>query len=124
VCIVLDVPELNYPIPHALLTARQRGLDTEFLRITRTELEERYGSIEADIRAVAQSFDLTVVDPKEQLCRGERCDIGNATEVYYMDANHVTAAGARVVTKTIEGCFASVPGSQAAQPTQSAGQEK
>jgi len=105
VCIVLDVPELNYPIPPALLTARQRGLDPLFLRITRAEIEQRYGSTIADIHAVAKSFDLTVVDPKDRLCPGERCDIGNATEVYYMDTNHLTTAGARVVTETIKGCF-------------------
>ncbi|HEY6126132.1 MAG TPA: acyltransferase family protein [Steroidobacteraceae bacterium] len=108
VCIVLDVPELNYPIPHALLTARQRGLDTEFLRITRTELAARYGSTESDIRAVVAAFHQVVVDPKESLCRGERCDFGNATEVYYMDANHLTTAGARAVTRTIDGCLAAL----------------
>jgi len=120
VCVVLDVPELDYRMPQALLTARQRGLDTEFLRITRTELEQRYGSTVADIRAVADSFDQAVVDPKERLCPGERCDIGNATEVYYMDKNHLTIAGARVVTPTIEGCFVGLAGSETAQPPQDA----
>jgi len=120
VCIVLDVPELNYPIPPALLTARQRGLDPLFLRITRAEIEQRYGSTIADIHVVAKSFDLTVVDPKDRLCRGERCDIGNATESYYMDTNHLTMAGARLVTPTIEGCFVGLTGSKTAQPPQRA----
>jgi len=124
VCIVLDVPELNYPIPPALLIARQRGLDPLFLRITRAEIEQRYGPTIADIYAVAKSFDLTVVDPKDRLCRGERCDIGTATELYYMDTNHLTTAGARVVTETIKGCFVGLTRSETAQPPQRARDEE
>jgi hypothetical protein len=53
VCVVLDVPELKFPIPHALLTARLRGLDEGFLTLTRAEAVAGQAAVERDIRALA-----------------------------------------------------------------------
>jgi hypothetical protein len=107
VCVVLDVPELKFPIPHALLTARQRGLDEEFLALTREEAETGQTEVERDIRALAAHYPVDIVDPKDALCTSGRCEIGDGRRSFYTDTNHVTVWGAERLTPTIDGCFAS-----------------
>jgi hypothetical protein len=108
VCVVLDVPELKFPIPHALLTARQRGLDEEFLTLTREEAEAGQAAVESDIRALAARYPVDIVDPKDSLCASGRCEIGDGRTSFYRDTAHLTVAGAEHVTPTIDGCFASL----------------
>ncbi len=105
VCVVLDVPELKYPIPQALLTARQRGLDEGFLTLTREEAKAGQAGVERDVRALAARYPLVIVDPKDSLCASGRCEIGDGKTSFYMDNNHLTVAGAARVTPSIDGCF-------------------
>ena len=100
VCVVLDVPELRYPIPHALLTARQRGLDEGFLTLTREEAEAGQAAVERDIRALAARYPVDIVDPKDALCASGRCEIGDGRTSFYRDTNHLTVWGAERVTPT------------------------
>ncbi len=130
VCVVLDVPELKYPFPHALLTARQRGLDEGILTLTREEAEAGQAAVERDIRALAARYPVDVVDPKDALCATGRCEIRDGETSFYRDNNHLTVAGARRVTPVIDGCFASLgragsaAGEQAPQPPAGAEPEK
>jgi peptidoglycan/LPS O-acetylase OafA/YrhL len=114
VCVVLDVPELRYPLPGALLTARQRGLDEEYLTLTREEARASLAAAERDIRALAARYPVDVVDPKDVLCASGRCEIGDGKLAYYRDTNHLTVAGAKRVTPSIDGCFASLRRSESA----------
>jgi hypothetical protein len=129
VCMVLDVPELKFPIPHALLTARQRGLDEGFLTLTRAEAEAGQAAVERDIRALAARYPVDIVDTKDALCASGRCEIGDGKTSFYMDNNHLTVAGAERVTPSIEGCFASLkrsgsaPGDEASQTPAGASQD-
>jgi peptidoglycan/LPS O-acetylase OafA/YrhL len=114
VCMVLDVPELKYPIPQALLTARQRGLDEGFLTLTREEAQAGQAGVERDIRALAARYPVDIVDPKDALCASGRCEIGDGRMSYYRDNNHLTVWGAERVTPIIDGCFASLERSRSA----------
>jgi hypothetical protein len=108
VCVVLDVPELKFPYPQALVPARQRGLDEEILTLTREEAEAGQAAVERDVRALAARYPVDIVDPKDTLCASGRCEIRDGTVSYYMDSNHLTAAGAERVTPVIDRCFASL----------------
>jgi len=110
VCVVLDVPELRYPIPQALLTARQRGLDEEILTLTRAEAQAGQAAVERDIRALATRYPVDIVDTKDALCGSGRCEIHDGKRAFYMDINHLTVAGAERVTPSIDECFASLAG--------------
>jgi len=114
VCVVLDVPELRFPIPHTLLIARQRGLDEGFLTLTREEAQAGQAAVERDIRALAARYPVDIVDPKDALCASGRCEIGDGKMSFYRDNNHLTVSGAERVTPTIDGCFASVGPSESA----------
>jgi peptidoglycan/LPS O-acetylase OafA/YrhL len=114
VCLVLDVPELRYPIPRALLTARQRGLDEGFLTLTREEAEAGQAAFERDIRALAARYPVDIVDTKDALCASGRCEIGDGKTSFYLDNNHISVSGAERVTPTIDGCFASLKRSESA----------
>jgi peptidoglycan/LPS O-acetylase OafA/YrhL len=106
VCVVLDVPQLEYPIPQSLLTARQRGLDERFLTPTRAEAEAGQAAVERDIRELAARHPVDVVDPKDALCASGRCAISDGKMSFYRDDNHLTVWGAARVTPSIDGCFA------------------
>jgi hypothetical protein len=108
VCVVLDVPELKFPIPHALLTARLRGLDEGFLTLTREEAVAGQSVVERDIRALAARYPVDIVDPKDTLCASGRCEIGDGKTSFYRDTSHLTVSGAERVTPTIDGCFTSL----------------
>jgi hypothetical protein len=105
VCMVLDVPELRFPVPIAQLTARQRGLDEELFTLTREEAEAGQAGVERDVRALAARYPVDIVDPKDTLCASGRCEIGDGRISYYRDTNHLTVSGAARVTPTIDGCF-------------------
>lgn len=108
VCVVLDVPELKFPYPHALLTVRQRGLDETFLTLTRDEAEAGQAAVERDVRALAARYPFDIVDPKHVLCASGRCEIGDGKTPFYRDNNHLTVAGAERVMPSIERCFVSL----------------
>jgi hypothetical protein len=113
--VVLDVPELRYPIPDTQFTARQRGLEEGFLRLSREEATAAQAAVERDIRTLAARYPVDIVDPKDTLCASGRCEIGDGKISYYRDTNHITVAGAERVTSTIDPCFASLtmrPGSR------------
>ena len=114
VCVVLDVPELKFPIPQALLTARLRGLDEGFLTLTREEAKAGQAAVERDIRALAARYPVDIVDTKDALCASGRCEIGDGKRSFYLDNNHLTVSGAERVTPTIDGCFASLERSESA----------
>ncbi len=108
VCVVLDVPELRYPYPDALVTVLQRGLDERILTLTHEEARASQAAVERDTRALATRYPVDIVDPKDLLCATGRCEIGDGRTPYYRDNNHLTVAGAKRVTPSIEGCFASL----------------
>jgi peptidoglycan/LPS O-acetylase OafA/YrhL len=106
ICIVMDVPEFKYVLPTALGVARKRGISEDFLKLTRTEAQERYRGPERDIRALAQQQPgVRYVDPKDLLCRGDSCIFESNGQLLYGDRDHLSWVGAQFVTSTLDGCF-------------------
>jgi len=105
VCVVLDVPDLPYPMPYSLAMAQQRNLDTAFIYVSHSDVLLRYRAVEAPIRTLESANALKVVDPKDALCPGERCEIEWEGRSLYRDSNHLSRAGAIRVRDSLAPCF-------------------
>ena len=105
-CVVLDVPNLPYAVPYALAMARRRGLDTSFIYVKRSDVLARYKDVEASVRALALSDNaVSVVDPKDALCPGERCEVESDGRSLYRDNNHLSKIGAMYVRDLLAQCL-------------------
>ena len=105
VCVVLDVPYLPYVMPYALAMARRRGLDTSFIYVNRSDVVGRYKGVEASVRALESVNELRVVDPKDALCPGARCEIEWDGRSLYRDSNHLSRFGAMHVRNSLAPCL-------------------
>ncbi len=105
VCLVLDVPAYRYDIPHALVRARMLGSSADFLQVSRDAVLRQLRSPESDLRGLARDESLTVVDPKDVLCRSGICAFRSNGQVLYGDSHHLDTAGALLVESTLEPCF-------------------
>jgi peptidoglycan/LPS O-acetylase OafA/YrhL len=105
VCVVLDVPYLPYGMPYALAMARRRGLDTSFIYVNRSDVVARYTGVEASVRALESVNALRVVDPKDALCPGVRCEIEWDGRSLYRDSNHLSRVGAMHVRDSLAPCL-------------------
>jgi hypothetical protein len=105
-CVVLDVPEYKYDLPIAVGVARKRGIAKGFLNLTRAQAQQTFSGPEHDIRALAQQHPLLqVVDPKDVLCPGDSCIFESGGQLLYGDPDHLSWAGAKYITATLDGCF-------------------
>jgi peptidoglycan/LPS O-acetylase OafA/YrhL len=105
VCVVLDVPELPFGMPYALAMARRRGLDTSFIYVNRSDVVARYKGVEAPVRALEAANALRVVDPKDALCPGARCEVEWDGRSLYRDSNHLSRVGAMYARESLAPCL-------------------
>jgi peptidoglycan/LPS O-acetylase OafA/YrhL len=105
VCVVLDVPSLPYGMPYALAMARRRGLDTSFIYVNRADVVARYKGVEASVRALESANAVRVVDPKDALCPGARCEVEWDGRSLYRDSNHLSRVGAMHVRDSLAPCL-------------------
>ena len=109
VCIVLDVPQFKYDLPFALGVARKRGIEEDFLKLTRAEAQEHFSGPENDIRALVQQQPMAqYVDPKDLLCRKDSCLFESGGELLYGDRDHLSWAGAQFIASSLDGCFRNI----------------
>ena len=105
ICIVLDVPSFKHDMSRALVTARARGISTDFLRVSRTEALQQSAGPEREIRMFQEDPRVTIVDPKDVLCRSGWCVFRLNGNALYGDANHLSVPGALSVVSALDGCF-------------------
>jgi len=105
VCVVLDVPQLKYPVSHALLIAQRRGIPDDFLTVARGDALAPIQRMEGEVRALAQAGVLRFADPKAALCPGPSCLYKAAGRSLYFDGDHLSSAGAAYSAKALEACF-------------------
>jgi peptidoglycan/LPS O-acetylase OafA/YrhL len=106
-CVVFAVPELKYPVSHALLVAHRRHIADDFLRLSRADALAQHRSMERDVRAiVAQRSGVKAVDPKDALCPADSCLYKSDDQSLYYDDTHLSVYGALYVAHTLEPCFA------------------
>ena len=111
-CIVLDVPTVRQVVPYALAMAERRGIPPDMVGVTRSQALRDNADVESDIRALQARWQLQVADPKDALCDGDRCRIEAGGQPLYRDRHHLSTAGARLVTSSLEPCFAELAGSE------------
>jgi peptidoglycan/LPS O-acetylase OafA/YrhL len=106
VCAVLTVPSHEYPVPYALAMARRRGLNEDFLVVTRAEALEQYEYVERDMRLLERQGQLRVADPKDVLCPANECLLqGSDSKPLYRDRHHLSMTGGAYVSNVIETCL-------------------
>jgi len=108
VCVVYDVPQLEYPAPESLAIARMRGIDTDFLRPTRAAAQLEQAAEETEFEALRARGAIISADPKRALCRDRLCRIEADGRPLYADTGHLTVEGALFVKEEIDHCFRSV----------------
>ncbi len=107
VCVVGDVPKLEYQMPNAyLIVARKRGLDPAFLAPSRADALRRLRQLDDGFAELRKRQGFAFVDPVATLCAGSRCELLTPDgEPVYRDNNHLTVAGAQLLTASLEACF-------------------
>jgi len=115
VCVVLDVPTLKFPENYMLALAYRKGVRDELVRLSRAEAMQQQRTVERDIRTFEHQGLLMTADPKEALCGTDLCDFHAQEQSLYRDNNHLSVAGAKFVSSTLEPCFRDVPPTRAEQ---------
>jgi peptidoglycan/LPS O-acetylase OafA/YrhL len=106
VCVVKAVPAVGFAAEYALEMARRRGIDTDFLSLTRQAAYAQDSRQDADIDLLARTGSIRAVDPKNVLCAGPRCRYLSDDGIsLYRDDNHVSAAGAVLLHDEVARCF-------------------
>ena len=105
VCVVADVPTLDYVVPYALAMARRREIAEDFIGISRAAATQQDDLIYGELSALQASGSITIVDPKDALCRTDTCVFQAGGVPFYRDSNHLSVAGAEFVSHVVEGCF-------------------
>lgn len=100
VILVGAIPMHDWPVPrHVAHLAQQRALGAHEAAppSEAVPMINRMAPILARLRADG----VTVVDPRDQLCRGDYCDFYRGGQVLYFDRHHLSMAGARIVATSI-----------------------
>ena len=107
VCVVGDIPKLAYEMPNAyLVVARKRGLDPALLVPSRADALHRVRELDSDFAMLRERHGFALVDPMATLCAGSRCALLTPDgSPIYRDDNHLTVAGAQLLTTSLEACF-------------------
>ncbi len=106
VCVIGDVPTLEYVMPYAYAMARRRGIDPGFIALQSSEAALQHHELDQHFAELRRRHVFTLVDPKAVLCTGPSCAI--VTEdgrSVYRDNNHLSIAGAELVGSSLEACF-------------------
>jgi hypothetical protein len=105
VCVTMDVPTLQFDRRYTIAMAYRKGMREPELAVSRRQVAEQLGGLEAAMRSVAASGRVTLVDLKDALCTPETCHVIVDGESMYRDSNHLSASGARHVIQSLRPCF-------------------
>jgi peptidoglycan/LPS O-acetylase OafA/YrhL len=106
VCVVGDVPTLEYAMPYAYVMARRRGIDPAFIAPRPSEVERQLGELNRQFADLKRRHTFTLVSLSEVLCSGPTCPLLDADgRSIYRDNNHLSVAGAYFVGSSLEACF-------------------
>jgi peptidoglycan/LPS O-acetylase OafA/YrhL len=107
ICVVGEVPKLDYDLPNAdLLVARRRGLDPAFLAPSRGDALLRLRELDGYFADLRERHGFALVDPTATLCAGSKCALLTPDgRPVYRDDNHLAVDGALLLAKSLEACF-------------------
>jgi peptidoglycan/LPS O-acetylase OafA/YrhL len=106
VCVIGDVPTLDYQMPYAAYMARKRGLDPAFFTLRLAEAKLQHPELDRWLAELRQGHGFSFVDLKAALCAGPTCAlVTHDGRSVYRDENHLSSAGAYMLASSLEGCF-------------------
>jgi peptidoglycan/LPS O-acetylase OafA/YrhL len=106
VCVIGQVPTLDYVMPYAYAVAARRGLDPSFIALSPAEAGAQLGELNRELGDLKRQHGFKLVQPADTLCTGARCSIVTPEgDSLYGDNNHLSITGAHVMQRSIEGCF-------------------
>jgi peptidoglycan/LPS O-acetylase OafA/YrhL len=112
ICVVGDVPKLDYDSPSGalLVAARRRGLDPTFLAPSRSDALLRLRELDGYFADLGERHGFAFVDPTATLCAESKCALLTPDgRPVYRDDNHLAVGGALLLAKPLEACFDGIP---------------
>jgi peptidoglycan/LPS O-acetylase OafA/YrhL len=106
ICVIGDVPKLNYRMPDAYSMARRRGIDPEFIALRSEQADRQLGPVSNYFEQLERRRVLSFVNLEKALCTGATCALlGVDGRSLYLDDNHLSAAGAEFLRPAVESCL-------------------
>jgi peptidoglycan/LPS O-acetylase OafA/YrhL len=110
VCVVRDVPQFKYWVPHALAMARRRGVSVGFNALSLAAAREQQQAFDVEFDRLEGMGLFRTVSPRNSLCASGECRMLDDDGLpLFSDNNHLTPAGARYVLPDLAGCFPDQP---------------
>jgi len=103
VWILHQVPTQNMLVPWALSRAATRGQDFAHLGVTLTEYRRSQSQVDRLLDDLGDS--VRTLDPAARLCASGVCLMSLGAQALYIDANHLSQSGARLIEPTLEPLF-------------------
>jgi peptidoglycan/LPS O-acetylase OafA/YrhL len=99
---LLPVPEMSANPRDCARTMLWGGID-EACRVLRERVAQRTQSIRDIAARMKLRFpDVTFIDPTDALCDGVHCFAGRDGTLYYLDRDHLSPSGSRLVMRALE----------------------
>lgn len=104
VIVVTGIPEAGYAVPSVLARIHhlKRRLD---IRPTRDEFEARQRSVQSLLDGEQKEIAFSQWHPADALCDRNSCDVMRDGRPLYVDAHHLSLAGAHLVATTFDAQF-------------------
>lgn len=90
-------------VPLALSRAATRGRSYADMGITLAEYQRSQARTDALFEALGNSVHR--IDPATRLCASGICTCSSGGQAFYIDANHLSASGAKAIEPVLEGIF-------------------
>lgn len=107
VVIVGPVPEFELNVPAAFIKAAMRGAPTD-VTMPRAAFDARQRGVTPVLAELARLGGVTVVYPHEQLCDARLCRGTAEGKALYVDDDHLSPAGARIVAPSLRAAMAAI----------------
>jgi len=101
VIIVASVPEMKVSVPHALTRKHMFNLDTD-IRLRSSDYLQRQVHVFPEFDKMQRRYGAKIIYPHQILCANGYCEIMRDGVALYSDSNHLTEAGAKLLSPLFE----------------------
>jgi hypothetical protein len=106
VTIVGPVPEVGVQVPEGLVRNIRTGVPIQFAP-SRAAFEARQARVFAVLNRARQLFGVTVIYPHTVLCSEQTCSVIKDGLSLYLDYNHLSSFGSRLMSPLFDSVFSS-----------------
>jgi hypothetical protein len=109
IVIIAPIPEIGYPVPSSYSIASRTGRDiNKIIAPTLDEYLSRNQRTLDILSSFQQKYEIQMIEPWKILCKSNRClAVYNGTALY-IDNNHLSAAGADLISPAFDPLFESL----------------